>query len=100
VFNYWNFGAWIMEGMVEATLLTVMTFFVIGGIAVNGEGYSSSFWLVGVVVYTTVIFVVTFKLSTHTRFWSAILIWVILLTSLGLYLAYTWISNYTFSKYI
>ena len=86
--------------MVEATLLTVMAFFIIGGTAVNASGYSSSFWLVGVVVYTTVIFVVTFKLSTHTKFWSAILLWVILLTSLGLYLAYTWISSYVFSNYV
>ena len=86
--------------MLEGTLLTVMTFFIIGGVAVNGAGYSTSFWLVGIIVYTTVIFVVTFKLSTHTKFWSAILIWVIIFTSLGLYLAYTWISNYAFSNYV
>lgn len=84
--------------MLEATLLTVITFFIIGGVAVNAEGYSSSFWLVGVIIYTSVIFVVTFKLSTHTKFWSAILIWVIIVTSLGLYLAYMWISNWALSS--
>lgn len=35
MFNYWNYGAWMVEGMVEAALLTVMTFFIIGGVAVN-----------------------------------------------------------------
>ena len=100
MFNYKNYFAWLIEGMVEATLLTVITFFIIGDIALNGEGYSTSFWLVGIMVYTEVIFVVTFKLSTHTKFWSAILIWVIFLTSLGLYIAYMWISNYVFSDYV
>lgn len=51
-------------------------------------------------IYTAVMFVVTFKLATHTKFWSSILIWTIILTSLGLYLAYMWISNYALSRYV
>jgi hypothetical protein len=44
--------------------------------------------------------VVTFKLATHTRFWSFCLIFSILVTSLGFYAAYTWISNYFLSPNI
>lgn len=43
---------------------------------------------------------VTFKLATHTKFWSAILFFSILVLSLGLYFAYMWISNYYFSTYV
>ena len=43
---------------------------------------------------------VTFKLSTHTKFWSWILLISILFFSLGLYFAYMWISNYYFSDYV
>ena len=43
---------------------------------------------------------VTFKLATHTRFWSGLLIFTILVLALGLYLAYMWISNYYFSDNI
>lgn len=43
---------------------------------------------------------VTFKLSTHTKFWSWILLISILFLSLGLYFAYMWISNYYFSDYV
>lgn len=50
--------------------------------------------------YSCVIIVVTFKLSTHTRFWSGILVISIVFLSLGLYLAYMWISNYYFSDNI
>jgi phospholipid-transporting ATPase len=44
--------------------------------------------------------VVTFKLSTHTKFWSLLLFVSIIVLSLGLYVAYMWLSNYYFSDYM
>jgi len=44
--------------------------------------------------------VVTFKLSTHTKFWSFLFLFIIVVLSLGLYVAYMWISNYYFSPYV
>lgn len=46
------------------------------------------------------VLVVTFKLATHTKFWSTLLVFAILFFSLGLYVAYMWISNYVFSDYL
>ena len=46
------------------------------------------------------VIVVTFKLSTHTKFWSILLIISILFFSLGLYVAYMWVSNYYLSDYV
>lgn len=43
---------------------------------------------------------VTFKLATHTRFWSGCLIFSIVILSLALYVAYMWISNETLSNYM
>ncbi len=40
------------------------------------------------------------KLATHTRFWSACLIFSILVLSLGCYAAYMWLSNYFLSAAI
>jgi hypothetical protein len=37
--------------------------------------------------------VVTFKLSSHTKFWSVFLFISIIIFSLGLYIAYMWITN-------
>lgn len=39
----------------------------------------------------------TFKLATHTRFWTICLFLSILVLSLGLYVGYMWISNYFLS---
>lgn len=44
--------------------------------------------------------VVTLKLATHTRFWSFCLMVSIAVLSLGLYTAYTWVSNYALSPAI
>lgn len=43
---------------------------------------------------------VTFKLSSHTKFWSVILLLGIVFLSLGLYIAYMWVSNYYISTYV
>lgn len=36
---------------------------------------------------------VTFKLSTHTKFWSIFLFIAIIVLSLGVYIGYMWFSN-------
>ena len=43
--------------------------------------------------------IVTFKLATHTKFWSTLLILCVLVLSIALYISYMWISNYYFSEH-
>lgn len=63
----------------------------------DGQSYNVILFLFS---FTSVIFVVTFKLATHTKFWSVMLVVVILFFSLALYIAYMWISNVAFSQYL
>ena len=86
--------------MFEATFITVLFYFILSQTSVNGNGYSSSYWLVGLTIYSAVIMVVTFKLATHTRFWSLLLIITIIFLSLGFYIAYMWISNFALSDHV
>jgi hypothetical protein len=44
--------------------------------------------------------VVTFKLASHTKFWSLMLLFSIIFLSLGLYVAYMWVSNYALTVYM
>lgn len=37
---------------------------------------------------------VTIKLATHTKFWSLLFVFSVLITSIIPYIAYMWISNY------
>jgi phospholipid-transporting ATPase len=78
----------------------VFTYLVLDQASIDGNGYTGSFWLVGLTVYTAVILVVTFKLASHTRFWSVILFITITVLSVGLYVLYMWISNWALSNYV
>lgn len=100
IFNYRNYFAWLVEGMFEATAITVIFYFILSEHAVNSDGVSESYWLVGLTIYSAIILVVTFKLATHTRFWSILLFVTITFLSLGFYVAYMWISNYALSDYV
>ena len=73
----------------------------------NELGHSNDLWVASLTMYTyflfsftSIVLVVTFKLATHTKFWSAMLVIVIVFFSLALYIAYMWVSNYIFSDYL
>lgn len=68
--------------------------------SLNESGINTDFWLIGLTIYTTVILVVTFKLATHTKFWSYMLLLAILLTSIGLYLLHMWVTNFALTDNI
>jgi len=38
--------------------------------------------------------IVTLKLVTHTKYWSWLLFFSIIIVSIGFYIAYMWLSNY------
>lgn len=43
--------------------------------------------------FSSIILVVSFKIATHTRFWSWLMFVSLLCLSICLYVAYMWISN-------
>jgi len=51
-------------------------------------------------IYSSVIMVVTFKLATHTKFWSWIYVFSIIIASLGLYVLHMWLTNFTLTDYV
>lgn len=89
-----NYIAWMFEALIESIVIFFFTFYVISHLAVNSNGISADFWLTGVTIYSSVILVVTFKLATHTKFWSILLVLFIIFASLGLYVLHMWLSNY------
>lgn len=66
----------------------------------NDTGINSDYWLVSLTIYTSVIFVVTFKLGTHTKFWSIFLLLAITITSIGFYVLHMWLTNFTLTNNI
>lgn len=55
-----------------------------------------------ITAYTAVIFIVDIKISIYTKFWTWINVFVLMICSIGIYIAYFFISNYfpgTYSQY-
>lgn len=94
IFNFKNYLFWMVQAIVQSIIITIFTFFIIGETSVNETGINSSFWLVSFTIFSSVILVVTFKLSSHTRFWSLLLILAIIITTFGFYLIHMWLTNF------
>lgn len=62
--------------------------------SINDQGWNSDLWIISINLFTGLMIIVTFKLVTHTKYWSWILVVSILFVSIGLYIAYMWFSNY------
>ena len=73
---------------------------MLGSVSVNSSGINTDYWLVSLTIYSSVILVVTFKLATHTKFWSFILVAAILITSIGFYLLHMWLTNFALTDYV
>lgn len=81
-------------------MIFVFCIFAIDSPAINEKGYNGDMWLIGLTMFSAAIIVVTFKLSTHTKFWSVFLFFAVSILSLTLYVAYMWISNYSLSEHV
>jgi hypothetical protein len=75
---------------------------VFSEISINNKGWSCDLWLLSLNLYvfyfinrfSGLLLIVTLKLATHTKYWSWVLVLSILVTTIGLYIAYMWFSNY------
>ena len=91
---------WMFEAVIESIIITYFTLYIISQVSVNSTGISSDYWLVSLTIYSSVILVVTFKLITHTKSWSWILILAIIITAFGFYILHMWLTNFKLTDYV
>ena len=91
---------WVLEAVVESIIITFFTIYVLSNVSINGTGINSSYWLVSLTIYSSTILVVTFKLITHTKFWSWFLVIAIVVTAFGFYCLHMWLTNFTLTDYV
>ena len=51
IFNYTNYVLWVIEGIIEAIMITLFSIYVIGNTSINAAGYNSDLWLFGLTTY-------------------------------------------------
>lgn len=88
----------MFEALVQSVAIFFFNFYIISHLSVNSTGINGDYWMTGITIYSSVILVVTFKLATHTKFWSMILFTTFIFTSLVPYVAYMWLSNYRITE--
>ena len=91
---------WMFEALIESLIITFFTLYIISEISVNSSGINSDYWLVSLTIYSAVILVVTFKLITHTKFWSWLLVIAIIVTAFGFYCLHMWLTNFALTDYV
>lgn len=73
---------------------------VIGGQTIGRGGYNSDLWMCSITIYSLVIVVNSIKIVMHVRYWTKLLLFAIVGTSLAPYLIYVWISNYALNRFV
>lgn len=51
IFNYINFFLWIIEGILEATLVTLFCIYIFTSVSLDSSGRSTDLWLCSVTMY-------------------------------------------------
>lgn len=51
IFNFKNFYLWILEGAVEAVLISLFSIYILGTTSISYSGYNGDTWLVSLTMY-------------------------------------------------
>ena len=89
-----NYLAWVFEAIVESIIIAYFTLYILSETSLNSTGINPDYWIVSLTIFSSVILVVTFKLATHTRFWTLYLVLSIIITALGFYILHMWLTNF------
>lgn len=44
IFNYTNYFLWVLEGVIEATVITLFSVYIFSSISLNSSGHSNDLW--------------------------------------------------------
>ncbi|CAD8048326.1 unnamed protein product [Paramecium sonneborni] len=102
IFTLSNFIFWWGQGFVHGLLVFFITYACFDTELVNQNGQNAGFATLSITTYTAIIFIVDIKIAIYTKFWTCINIVTLLFLSIGIYIAYFFISNFfrgTYSEF-
>ncbi|CAK90837.1 unnamed protein product (macronuclear) [Paramecium tetraurelia] len=102
IFTLSNFIFWWGQGFIHGVLVYFITYACFDTELVTVNGQNAGFATLSITAYTAIIFIVDFKIAIYTKFWTFINVITLLFLSIGIYIAYFFISNYfkgTYSEF-
>ncbi|CAK55960.1 unnamed protein product (macronuclear) [Paramecium tetraurelia] len=102
IFTLSNFIFWWGQGFIHGVFVFFITYACFDTEFVNIEGQNAGFATLSITAYTAIIFIVDIKIALYTKFWTCVNVITLLLFSVGIYIAYFFVSNYfrgTYSEF-
>lgn len=100
IFDKKIISLWIIKGVMTAVIVFYLCLNLSESFMINSEGQNMNLWFFSITIYTVVIMVVDLKILFFTRFFSWISFASVLVFSLGIYIAYIFISNQISNFYV
>jgi magnesium-transporting ATPase (P-type) len=93
IFTLGNALRWIIVGLGFGAGLFLITLYALNEEAIVRDGYMADMWFVSILNYTTIVLVVDLKLGMHTKTWTWMNWFSLLVLSLTIYFAYTFVGD-------
>lgn len=95
IFNGGAFLEWLLFGLFHSVVVFIIPLFIFQDCLMSQNAYNNDMWAFSVSSFTSVIFIVTFRLMMTSRYFTWLNLFCITFLSLGVYFLYVWASNYT-----
>ncbi|TNV86611.1 hypothetical protein FGO68_gene4748 [Halteria grandinella] len=95
IFNGSAFLEWLLFGLFHSVVVFIIPLFIFQDCLMSQNAYNNDMWAFSVSSFTSVIFIVTFRLMMTSRYFTWLNLFCIFFLSLGIYFLYVWASNYT-----
>ncbi|CAD8136462.1 unnamed protein product [Paramecium pentaurelia] len=102
IFTLSNFIFWWGQGFIHGLFVFFITYACYDTEQVNINGQNAGFATLSITTYTAIIFIVDIKIALYTKFWTCVNVITLVLFSVGIYIAYFFISNFfrgTYSEF-
>jgi len=100
LFSYWHFFRSLIVGAVHSAIIYIFIFFSRADGVIGDDGKVADLWIFSITLYTSIIFVVDFKLALYTKFWTILFFITLIGLSLLLFIAYMWASDDLFPSFL
>jgi len=93
IFTLFNFLKAVLEGAVCAVGLFLFAIFAVNHHYVDSDGQPHDLWSMSIALYAAVIWVVTVKLCTTTRYWNIFFVLTLVFLTFAAFYAFTFVYN-------
>ena len=99
IFTYYHYFLWLKSAVLQSLMVMYVCHLTFVEHAVKREGQNSDLWSFSVTFFHAIIIIVNIWLVAYSRVLNPLNLVAIILTSLGLFFLYAWITNFMwFSK--